>query len=136
MQPFDNIVQTFHICSLHFSLSDFKVNGKRKTVLPGRVPTIFSDSSVSNEPIDVHGTKFDVNVGDIIRIPGITNLQNDAIENSFEETLELSVDTSAAGSLNETDNTPTLYFADTDFDFADENNPQSSNLETENSCSE
>lgn len=49
IQTFDYVVQTFHICSRHFLPCDIKTIGKRKTVISGRVPIIFTDSNDSND---------------------------------------------------------------------------------------
>lgn len=40
-QPFDYVIQNYYVCSLHFSSTDLKISGKRKTVISGRFPTIF-----------------------------------------------------------------------------------------------
>lgn len=42
-QPFVH-VPTYYVCSLHFSQEDIKINGNRKNVVPGRVPSIFPNS--------------------------------------------------------------------------------------------
>lgn len=61
-QPFDYVVQTYHLCSLHFLQNDIVTKGKRKTIICGRVPTIFP-----NNPTD------DIN----------TNLQSGDVNSSF-----------------------------------------------------
>lgn len=42
-QPFV-YVPSYYVCSLHFSQEDIKINGNRKNVVPGRVPSIFPNS--------------------------------------------------------------------------------------------
>lgn len=36
-------MQNYHVCSLHFLPSDIKTISKRKTVIPGKSPSIFPD---------------------------------------------------------------------------------------------
>lgn len=43
-QPFDYHVQTYFICSLHFERSHIKVQARRKTVVPGKLPSIFPNN--------------------------------------------------------------------------------------------
>lgn len=40
-QPFDYYVHTYFICSKHFEPSDLMIRGKGKTVIKGKVPSIF-----------------------------------------------------------------------------------------------
>lgn len=48
-QPFDYVVQTYHVCSLHFHHDDIMTKGKRKTVKCGKVPSIFpTDANYSS----------------------------------------------------------------------------------------
>ena len=47
-QEFDYAIQTYHICSLHFLPTDIQKNGKRRTVISGKVPSIFTDINNSN----------------------------------------------------------------------------------------
>lgn len=54
-QAFDDGVGTYYICSLHFEPNDLIIRGKRKTVIKGKAPSIFShqdttESCVQNEP--------------------------------------------------------------------------------------
>lgn len=42
-QPFV-YVPTYYVCSLHFSQEDIIINGNRKNVVPGKVPSIFPNS--------------------------------------------------------------------------------------------
>lgn len=41
------MVQTYHVCSKHFLSCDIRVNGKRKTIVSGKVPSIFPSSKTS-----------------------------------------------------------------------------------------
>lgn len=41
IQQFDHSKSNYHVCSLHFLDEDLYVNGKRKTVIRGRIPSIF-----------------------------------------------------------------------------------------------
>lgn len=45
-QMFDNTVANYHVCSLHFLAEDINVSGKRKTIIPGKVPSIFPQKSL------------------------------------------------------------------------------------------
>lgn len=58
MQPFDYVVQTYHLCELHFSPDDIVTREKKKSIAPGRVPTIFEiENNIHNtvEDSDVYG---------------------------------------------------------------------------------
>lgn len=48
-QTFDYKVQTFHVCSEHFLPTDIVVRGKKKTVIPGRVPSLFANINNNNQ---------------------------------------------------------------------------------------
>lgn len=48
-QSFDYVVQTFHVCSRHFLPSDIIVKGKRKTVKPGAVPSLFTNVNAEKQ---------------------------------------------------------------------------------------
>lgn len=41
VQPFDYNVQTYYLCQLHFSPDDIVERGNKKSIVPGRLPTIF-----------------------------------------------------------------------------------------------
>lgn len=41
VQPFDYVVQTYYVCELHFLQEDIFTRGKKKFIVPGKVPTIF-----------------------------------------------------------------------------------------------
>lgn len=43
-QEFDYSVQNYYICSLHFEPSDITSHGKRRTVIKGKLPSIFPRS--------------------------------------------------------------------------------------------
>lgn len=96
-QSFDYAVQTFHICSRHFLSSDIKTNGKRKTVISGKVPSIFPDLAETD------------------------NFENDRVG----DTIEVNTDVQSLSSLHQNE-TPygneTWYFAENDFDLTDETN--------------
>lgn len=51
VQPFDNIVATYKLCEFHFLPEDIDTRGKRKHILPGRVPSVFSNKK--NDPNNV-----------------------------------------------------------------------------------
>lgn len=42
-------MQTFHICSEHFLHTDIVVRGKKKSVIPGRVPSLFANINNNNQ---------------------------------------------------------------------------------------
>lgn len=44
IQEFNNTIQTFHVCEVHFSPNDIEFKGKKKIIISGRVPTIFPNS--------------------------------------------------------------------------------------------
>lgn len=43
-QPFDYVIQTYHVCSNHFCSNDIEIKGKRKLVKSGRFPSIFPNN--------------------------------------------------------------------------------------------
>lgn len=45
VQTFDEIVQTYYICEFHFSPDDIVKRGKKKCILPNRVPSIFANNA-------------------------------------------------------------------------------------------
>lgn len=47
-QPFDNSVSSFHVCSSHFLPTDIQISGRRKTIVYGKVPSIFPKESQQN----------------------------------------------------------------------------------------
>lgn len=113
-QPFDYVIQTFHVCSRHFLPSDIKTIGK-KTVISGRVPSIFTDSNDFNETNneDVHN---DVNTN----IELNTNIQTLDFQHSDAIPFE-----------NET-----WYFATDDFNLTDDTNLDLSDHNTYDTISE
>lgn len=59
------MVQTYHVCSKHFLSCDIRVNGKRKTIVPGKVPSIFPSSknsiSFENDSAEINHKKDEAN---------------------------------------------------------------------------
>lgn len=109
-QPFDYIVQTFHICSRHFLLSDIKTNGKRKTVISGRIPTIFPDPNGSNETNNVENVRAEENVDSQSLYEQV---ENDPVEDTIE------VDTNVPNLDSRLEN-ETWYYQQNEFDLIDE----------------
>lgn len=139
VQPFDYVVQTYHVCSLHFLPSDIKVSGKRKTITVGKVPTIFSGSSMSNEPdknanigtIDImHPESNDV---EVCNFEEVTEITTETMDRQPEQNLVGDTNENSAEILDTNSNTPTWYFSATDYDFSEENSIQIPNLETSSS---
>lgn len=69
VQPFDYIIQMYYLCQFHFSPDDIETRGRKKIVLPGRVPSIFANYSKNTLEC------FDVNTID-------TGMSNDESTNS------------------------------------------------------
>lgn len=104
-QPFDYIVQTYHVCSRHFLSTDIRTTGKRKMVISGRVPSIFSNLSHSNgtNGVEVEIVRAEENIQSAISQTPSNGIENDVLVRFA------------------TDEHETWYFDDTDFDFFGEN---------------
>lgn len=76
IQPFDYVVQTYHICSLHFLSEDIGFRGKNKCILPGKVPSIFKNN---NSDMQKNLQLVDLNASDehINREPSYSNSTNE-----------------------------------------------------------
>lgn len=96
-QIFDHVIQTYHVCSLHFSPEDIITTGKRNMVVRGRIPTIFpsneqrphmqagdkndSPNSCDSELHSMAERDTDVNANDVIDgTIEITSNQNDCCD--------------------------------------------------------
>lgn len=53
IQPFDYYVATYHVCELHFLPEDVETKGKRKLIIPGRVPKVFQNIGNNNSSINL-----------------------------------------------------------------------------------
>lgn len=65
MQPFDYIVQKYYLCQYHFQPDDIDIRGKKKCILPGKLPSIFeninNDDNDTSECLDVNTTGTNIN---------------------------------------------------------------------------
>lgn len=82
IQPFDYITQTYYVCQFHFLPEDIEKRGKKKFVISGRAPSIFS--SQSNENVNSNVSVIEVNGNScettIPVNPGPSNVENTNME--------------------------------------------------------
>lgn len=55
VQPFDDTVATYHVCQFHFLPEDLDIRGKRKYILPGRVPSVFANNDNNDNTVECFG---------------------------------------------------------------------------------
>lgn len=103
-------MQTYYVCSLHFSLNDIKISGKRKTVISGRFPTIFTSYQIheSNslsqceEECDLQQSNIDATGLDDALLSVIETISN-SNDNDFQKSNDLcSID--VGGYMSEMEN--------------------------------
>lgn len=117
-QEFDYYVQTFHVCDQHFLPTDIKTSGKRKTVIPGRVPSIFPVLIVNN-----------IHAAEIVEVTDLqTHSESDGYIQDTIEVLEVNTNEITSDSLHYNaipNENETWCFAENLFDGIDETNMQS-----------
>lgn len=89
-QPFDYIVSSYHVCSLHFSLSDIKISGKRKTIISGRFPTIFLPQNVAENVCASGSSRFEEAVN--FQQPNVDDNISSEIDGSVLPSFEINSD--------------------------------------------
>lgn len=77
VQPFDYIVQMYYLCQYHFSPNDIESRGKKKIIIPGRVPSIFANNNNNDNVLNCHDENaVDVSIKDIESIISSSNVGN------------------------------------------------------------
>lgn len=84
VQPFDYITQNYHVCQFHFLPEDIEKKGKKKFVIFGRVPSVFTNiQNIENE---------------ISEYPIVSVIEENG--NSCEATITADVSSAGNGNIN------------------------------------
>lgn len=135
-QPFDYIVQTYHICSLHFSKDDIIIKGKKKTIIPGKVPSVFTHELNNNNDsnlntADTNGSHiFILHPSGAVCVPTYERITTPAVEVATEiaDENELDVFTINCNSANH-ESDESIVINNYSFDLIDETTINISNHE-------